>query len=475
MAKKLGDKVRAGFGWDLIGTFFKQVSVLTVSVVLARLLSPEEFGIIGMAMVFVSISQVFVDIGFTQGLIQSQKNTKTIYSSVFYLNIFLGILICILLFFLAPLIGSFYEMNQVITVVQWLCFIPLISAFGSVQKVQFTKRLDFKTLTICTVFSTIVGGITGVTIAFFNYGVYALIAQQITTAIVFTVFLWIKSDWKPSWVFSFKEIKRILNFSIYVFFDNLLRTFFNKLDTLFVGKYFSAASLGFYSRAESLNAQITQYTTSSLGKVIFPTFSKLQENKKVFEANYFKVFDLAVVVTVLISGPLFFLAEDIIITLLGDKWQPSVIIFQILVFKILISPFGVLTGKSLLARGFSKKKFQINQMIRVLLLVPIYVGYLYGLNAFLIALIIAKSIGFIISLFTVHTYLNISFIDQLIAFLRPIVPFLIMVLVYYYFQLETNPFLLTILFLVLEVIYLFLLKNNGLFTLKDVIKNFTNL
>ena len=144
-------------------------------------------------------------------------------------------------------------------------------------------------------------------------------------------------------------------------------------------------------------------------------------------------------------------------------------------FKILISPFGVLTGKSLLARGFSKKKFQINQMIRVLLLVPIYVGYLYGLNAFLIALIIAKSIGFIISLFTVHTYLNISFIDQLIAFLRPIVPFLIMVLVYYYFQLETNPFLLTILFLVLEVIYLFLLKNNGLFTLKDVIKNFTNL
>ena len=242
---------------------------------------------------------------------------------------------------------------------------------------------------------------------------------------------------------------------------------------MFVGKYFSAVTLGFYSRAESLNAQITQYTTSSMGKVIFPAFSKLQENKKVFEANYFKVFDLAVVVTVLISGPLFFLAEDIIITLLGDKWQPSVIIFQILVFKILISPFGVLTGKSLLARGFSKKKFQINQMIRVLLLVPIYVGYLYGLNAFLIALIIAKSIGFIIGLLTVHIYLNISLTDQLFAFLRPVAPFLTMVFVYYYFQLETNSFLLTILFLVLEVIYLYLLKNNGLLILKDLIKNLT--
>ena len=141
MNKNLGKQVKTGFTWDLAGTFFKQISVLSVTLVLARLLSPEEFGVIAMAMVFVSVSQVFVDIGFTQGLIQNQKNTKIIYSSVFFLNIFLGLLICILLLALAPLIGSFYKMNQVTTVVQWFSLIPLIGAFGSVQRVQFIKKL----------------------------------------------------------------------------------------------------------------------------------------------------------------------------------------------------------------------------------------------------------------------------------------------------------------------------------------------
>ena len=474
MNKNLVKQAKSGFAWDLMGTFFKQISVLTVSAILARLLSPEEFGVIGMAMVFVSISQIFIDIGFTQGLIQNQKNTKTIYSSVFYLNIVLGFLICTLLFLLAPLIGSFYEMNQVIAVVQWLCIIPLISAFGSVQKVQFIKRLDFKTLAYSTVFSTIIGGVIGIVVAFLHYGVFALVAQQITTAIILTVILWLKSNWRPSWVFSFKEIKKILNFSIYVFLDNFSRTFFNKLDTLFIGKYFSAATLGFYSRAESLNAQIIQYTTSSLGKVIFPTFSKFQDNRKVFEANYFKVFHLATVVTVFLVGPLFFLAEDIIITLLGDKWKPSVLIFQILVFKILISPFGTLTAKSLLAKGFSKKKFQINQIKRLLLFAPIYFGYLYGLNAFLITLIVAKSIVFIISIWTVHKYLNISFTKQLIAFIKPTVTFLIMLFIYYYFQIETNSYLLSLIILSIQFSYLYLIKSPGLYILINLIKTYRN-
>ena len=141
MNKNLGKQVRSGFGWDLIGTFFKQISVLTVSVVLARLLSPEEFGIIGMAMVFVNLSQVFVEVGFSQGLIQKQNNTQIIYSSVFFINIFLGLFVGAFIYVLAPLIGNFYESSQVTSVVQWLCFIPLISSFGSVHNALFVKNL----------------------------------------------------------------------------------------------------------------------------------------------------------------------------------------------------------------------------------------------------------------------------------------------------------------------------------------------
>jgi O-antigen/teichoic acid export membrane protein len=308
--------------------------------------------------------------------------------------------------------------------------------------------------------------------ALLDYGVYALVGQQLTTAVIFTLILLWKSDWTPSWVFSFKEIKNLLNFSIYVFLDNLLRTFFNKLDALFIGKYFSAVTLGFYSRAESLNAQIIQYTTSSLSKILFPAFSKLQHNNKLFEASYFKVFNISTVIMVLITAPLFFLAEEIIINLLGNKWQPSVIIFQILVFKLLLSPFGTLMGKSLLAKGFSKEKFQYGQITRVVLLLPILFGYLYGMNTFLIVLIIAKILGFIIGLWAVHKYLNISFTSQLTAFLKPLFPFLVMVFIYYYFQIETNSYLLSLIFLTIQFSYLYLIKSSGLYILINLIKTY---
>jgi O-antigen/teichoic acid export membrane protein len=472
MNKNFGKQVRTGFGWDFIGTLFKQISTLVTTVVLARILSPEEFGIIGMAMVFISLSQVFVDVGFSQGLIQNQNNTQTIYSSVFYLNIILGFAVGTIIYFLAPLIGNFYGSSQVTSVVQWLCFIPVISAFGSIHSTRFQKNLNFKALAFRTIIGTVVGGITGVIMALLDYGVYALVGQQLTTAVIFTSILWWKSDWTPSWVFSFKEIKNLLNFSIYVFLDNLLRTFFNKLDALFIGKYFSAVTLGFYSRAESLNAQIIQYTTSSLSKILFPAFSKLQHNNKLFEASYFKVFNISTVIMVLITAPLFFLAEEIIINLLGNKWQPSVIIFQILVFKLLLSPFGTLMGKSLLAKGFSKEKFQYGQITRVVLLLPILFGYLYGMNTFLIVLIIAKTLGFIIGLWAVHKYLNISFTSQLTAFLKPLFPFLVMVFIYYYFQIETNSYLLSLIFLTIQFSYLYLIKSSGLYILINLIKTY---
>jgi O-antigen/teichoic acid export membrane protein len=178
------------------------------------------------------------------------------------------------------------------------------------------------------------------------------------------------------------------------------------------------------------------------------------------------------VIKVLITAPLFFLAEEIIINLLGNKWQPSVIIFQILVFKLLLSPYGTLMGKSLLAKGFSKEKFQYGQITRVVLLLPILFGYLYGMNTFLIVLIIAKTLGFIIGLWAVHKYLNISFTSQLTAFLKPLFPFLVMVFIYYYFQIETNSYLLSLIFLTIQFSYLYLIKSSGLYILINLIKTY---
>jgi O-antigen/teichoic acid export membrane protein len=469
----LGKQVRTGFGWDLVGTFFKQISVLIVSVILARILDPEQFGIIGMAMVFVSLSQVFVDVGFTQGLIQNKNNNQTIYSTIFYINIIMALLIALIIYMSAPLIGAFYESNQVANVVRWLCFIPLITSFGSVHASIFTRNLNFKVLAFRTIISTIAGGIVGVFMALYDYGVYALVGQQLTSAFLFCTILWWKSIWRPTLEFSFKEIKGVFDFSKYVFYDNLLRRFFNQLDTLFIGKYFSAETLGFYSRAASLNSQVTEYTTSSLRKVLFSAFSKIQDDEELFKNNYLKVFHLSVFIGVLASGSLFILSDDIIILLLGEKWRPSVLIFQILVFRLLLSPFGGLIGKSLLAKGFSKEKFKLGQIRRVILLMPLFFGYMYGIHAFSIALVLAHLLAFLISMYAVYKLIKISFSLQLKSFFIPLLPIFFIVPAYYIFFNDKSSILLFLFYLVFQLGYFVLTRDAGLFIFISQVKILT--
>ena len=204
------------------------------------------------------------------------------------------------------------------------------------------------------------------------------------------------------------------------------------------------------------------YTTNSLRTILFPAFSKLQNDKEKFESAYFSVFNLSIFIGSLAAGILFFLSEEIILTLLGDKWQPSVLIFQILVFRLITSPFGALINKSLLGRGYSKEAFQFAQIRRVILLIPLYVGYLEGIYAFTIALVIANFVGFIISIFTTHKFLNISFKKQLSLFIVPLLPLLLLSPLYYYLLIDFNAYLLAFFFVIIQMSYSYLLKSPGL-------------
>lgn len=477
MNENLGKQVRSGFGWDLTGTFFKQISTLIVSVILARLLTPEEFGIIGMAMVFVSLSQIFVEVGFSQGLIQSEHNSQRAYSSVFYLTFALGLIVGALIYFTAPLVGLFFESDKVskgeyTEVIRWLSLVPIISSFGSIHNTRFVRNLQFKILAFRNVLSTVLGGIVGVVMAYLGYGVYALVGQQLTTISLFVIILWWKSDWFPTWEFSFEEIKQLINFSGYVFLNNLLRKVFLKIDTLFIGKYFSAATLGYYSRAESLNSMVMQYTTASLRTVLFPALSKLQKDPKRFEESFFKVFNISTFLGTIICGILFFLSEEIIITLLGEIWRPSILIFQILVFRLIVSPFGALISKSLLAKGYSKQTFQFAQLRRLILLFPLVFGYFYDIYAFTTALVVAHFLGFLISIWSSHKYLNIPFTTQLTKFFVPMIPLLVMVYLNFIHFKEFNSFLLLVIFLVIQIGYFILIKSEGMYLSIGIAKSF---
>jgi O-antigen/teichoic acid export membrane protein len=468
--KNLNQKTKNSVLWDLSGAFVRQFALLSISIFLARLLEPEEFGILGMSMVFISISEVFTDVGFTSGLIQ-QKNTNDIaYSSVFYVNLFISIVLSGVILLTAPLIADFYEIPKVETILYYLAIIPPIAALGRVQAAILTKQINFKSLTIRDIVATLVGGVLGVGAAFLDYGVYSLVIQQIAMITTATLMLWFATNWKPKLEFSMDEIKKLFGYSSFVFLDSLLRQVFNKIDTIFIGKVFSPAMLGFYSRAESLKAQVQTYTTNSLRKVIFPVLSQLQDDDEKFRSTYFKAFNIVTGLIVLLIAPIYFLSSFIIIFLFGEKWEPSIIFFQILIFSSITSPQIGMMGKAVLAKGYSKLKFNIGLVQRMLKLTPIVFGLLFGIEEFAIAVVASSTLVFFVYSIVLDKRLQLSFWLQVKNLLLPNLVFFGFLVFSLLFENQTNQLLITFLFLITHIIYIKLIKHDSYTFMQGTLK-----
>lgn len=474
MGTNLNSTIKIGFYWDLLGSFVGQLLTFGITVVLARLLSPEEFGVVGMAMVFVYISSVFTDVGFVSGLIQQKEVGRDMLDSIFWLTTAVGVFVGMVIYFSASYIGAFYNNMLVSDIIKWLSLIPAISAIGMVHAAILTRRMDFKSLSLRNIIANLGGGLTGVVMAYKGFGVYALVGQRLTIVSLTSVVMLLRSNYLPIVNYKWSAIKPLVGFSSYVFFDQALRQVFQKVDSLFIGKFFSASTLGFYSRAESLTAQVRQYTTSSLFKVLYPAFSSLQDDFLKFEELYFKVFKIATFVSFLSVGILFIIAEPLIINLLGAKWLRSVGLFEILVFRLCFAPFGGLIGKSLLAKGYSKEKFRVSQIQRVVLLSPMIFGYFYGIDSFAIALVLAGFVSFAIDMLAVQFYLGISLRQQLISFVIPTLPLLLFVSLKV-FDVVTWFWVWYLLgFIVFELLYSILIRDVGfIFIWKQIQKMFT--
>ena len=219
MAQSLKSKTARGFAWNFGGTLMRQGITFLVSIFLARILSPEEFGLVGMAMVFLTISQVFIDVGFASALIQSQDTTSLTYSSIFYLNVALGLILTGLLYFAAPLVGAFYNNDKITDLVRWLSPVFFFNSLDVVQMTILRKELNFKALTIRTFISVIAGGVAGIIAALFGLGVYSLVIQNIITAIVGTISLWSTSTWRPDLKFSMQEVRKLTGIIKFFLFE----------------------------------------------------------------------------------------------------------------------------------------------------------------------------------------------------------------------------------------------------------------
>lgn len=440
----LRNKASKAFIWDLLGNYGGQVSYFVITVFLARLLSPVEFGLVGMSMVFIAILNVFKDLGFASALIQNPDNTKLTYSSVFWVNIIAGALLTLLVFLAAPLIGWFYENDQIIIIVRLLSFTFLLSSLNIVQVTILKKRLNFKRLTLIQLGSLLFSGIIAIAAAYWGLGVFSLVIQQLLAILISMSLLWKVSEWKPSFDFSKKEVKKLTGFSVYVFFGQFVNQIFKQLDTLIVGKLFSPATLGFFSRAESINSLISKNSVSTFNRVFFPVLSTIRDDDERFEKIFLKVLNIVSTISIFLTGVFFLSGEELIIFLFGEKWQPSVFIFEVLIIKGFSYPISAMVVNAFFAKGKSKENFHYGNIRRVTQLIQLGIAWVFGFNAFLYAIVGVSIFNWLLNTYFVRRTLGISFWSQIALVLKPLIVAAILVLMLSYLLPSGFSYLLSI-------------------------------
>ena len=410
------------FIWDLLGKVGIHASSFIVMIILARLLTPADFGLIAMIMVIVGIATIFSDIGLGGALIQRRRVLQIHYSSVFFFNISAGFILTTITFFSANLIANFYNNVELVPIVQVMSTLFIISSFHALQIVILRKELNYKLLTQVTLIASISSGIIGIILAFLDFGVWSLVAQILSRELITNIVIWKKTSWIPSFAFSFKALKQLWGYGFNMFLSGVIDTIYEKLDYMLIGKLFSPSILGFFHQAKQLNLFVIKYSSGSLMSVLFPVLSKIQKDIFYFRRVVIKSLGIICFITFLILGELYITSDELIVGLFGDKWEPSIYYFKILALSGFAYPISALMVNILSSRGKSKDFLKLEIYKKIIQSINLYILYLYGIDVFLYGLIITSILA---------TSLNIKFATNEIglSFISVVKPILVSALI----------------------------------------------
>lgn len=377
----LRQKTISGLSWTGFSQISKQAIQFIITVILARLLSPDDFGLLGMATVFTGFMTIFSEMGVSSALIQKQDTTEEHYSSAFWLNVIAGIVLTGLLFVLAPFIAVFYSRPELTAILRVMSLNFVLSSFTIVQQAILSKEMNFKALAIRDLLAVVGSGVLGVSLAINGFGIWSLVFQFLAFSLINSVLLWVLSLWRPKPVVSFAAIKSIFGFSMNLTGFNLVNYFSRNVDYLLVGKFLGSEALGFYTLAYKLMLVPLQNFSVVIAKVTFPAFSKVQSNLELIRSTYLKMVRLIGLFAFPLMIYLFYVAEDFVIIAFGMKWEPSIAIIHIMCFCGMIQAVGTTVGNIRLALGESRLHFQLGILNAIIVAICISLALPAGIKA----------------------------------------------------------------------------------------------
>ena len=373
----------SGMFWTFTQQFGTQLLSFIVSIFLARLLLPAEFGLIGMLAIFMGIGAALFEGGLTSSLIRSVAITTMDYSTVFIFNFIASILVYLLIFFAAPFIAQFYGQPLLVDITRIYALTFIFSAFGSVQNTILSRDLNFKKQAIVSLPALVIGNIAGIIFALKGFGVWSLVYAALLNSFLTSLFLWVSSQWKPKFIFDKKLFKIHFNYGYKLTLSSILDIIFTNAYQIIIGRFYSASQVGYYTRANTLMMLPVGNISAALNKVVFPLFSKVQDDVSRFRDLYKQIMQVVLFIVTPIIVLMGVLSKPIIIFLFTEKWLPSVPIFQIICFTGILYPIHLYNLLVLQVKGRSDLFLKLEIIKKILMVVIITVTFFLGFYALL--------------------------------------------------------------------------------------------
>ena len=422
MSESLKTKSLSGVKWSAIERFGVQGIQFVIGLILARLLTPSDYGIIGMLAIFMAISQTIIDSGFSKALIQKQDRTEVDFSTTFFFNIVVGLICYLILFVSSPYIATFFNEPILKEVLRVLAINLFLNSLAVVPVAKFTIKIDFKTQSIASIISSLLSGTLGIFLAYRGFGVWSLVAQSVTHSFINVLLLWWLLKWIPKWQYSWQSFKKLFGYGGNILVASIISTVYDNINTLVIGKFYSPKDLGFFTRGQQFPALLSSNLTNIVQRVTFPVLSKIQDDDTRLASvyrDYIKVSSLCIFFLLVFLSSI---AEPLVKLLLTDKWIDAVIYLQIFCYALMFDHISAINLNFLYVKGKTNLVLRLEVIKKIIAFIILIISIPFGVLAICLSKVLYTQIAIFINTYYTGKFLSLGYVKQL----RDYIPYFIM-------------------------------------------------
>lgn len=406
--ESLKNKTVKGVAWSGLDNVTQMGVTFLVSIVLARLLSPDDYGLLGIIAIFTAICDTLINGGFTSALIRKNDPSDDDYNTVFIANLLMSLLLYTTIFFCSPLIADFFNREELVVLTRVASLGMVIGALAIVQRTRLTKRIDFKSQMKITMIASVISGLIGIVMAMTGFGVWSLVAQQLSSRLLKTILLWFVNKWMPKLRFSMKSFHELFGFGWKMMLSGILDTVWKELYQVVVGKFYSPATLGQYTRSKHFSTLFSSNLTKVIQRVTYPVLSNIQDDKPRMIAAYKRIIKTTMFITAISMFFLGAISEPLLYCLIGPKWHDAAVYLPLICISGSTYPLHAINLNMLQVQGRSDLFLGLEVIKKIIALGPLFIGAFIGIIPMLYASIVTSIIAYFLNSYYSGKFLGYS-------------------------------------------------------------------